>query len=169
MEHTIPDADFDPALDCCHRGAPGQNHALDCFTGLGGEANAPHPPLGRGDAPERENPRLDARAKAAVERGETGQERCERIEAELAVDFGPLTSRADVGFLLDALRLAGNQRVQGLREAVGLIRAAKQREVTTRFLAGKKEQTARAMNSKLLDTVANLIEKYAADAADGRV
>jgi hypothetical protein len=81
----------------------------------------------------------------------------------------PAAGEAEVLFLLDLLAEAGDQRVVGLREAAGLIRAAKQREVTTRFLVGKKEQVSRSMNSKLMDTVANLIDKYAADAAAGRV
>ena len=130
--------------------------------------------IGEEPTPDRTDPDAELLAPAVdhaptPDRTETTRERYERIEAELSVEMGPLTSRADVGFLLDALRLAGAQRVMGLREAAGLIRAAKQREVTTRFLVGKKEQAARAMNSKLMDTVANLIDKYADDAAEGRV
>lgn len=60
-------------------------------------------------------------------------------------------------------------RVRGLHEAAGLIRASLNKEVTARFLVGKKESAARAMNAKLLATVANLIEQFAGDAEAGRV
>lgn len=101
--------------------------------------------------------------------GETGPQRVSRIERQASVEFGESVSHADVLFLIGILRRAGDQRVQGLREAAGLIRAAKNREVTTRFLVGKKEQAARGINSKLMDTIANLIDKYADDARDGRL
>lgn len=100
---------------------------------------------------------------------ENPNHRLARIELELLESPDAVPNRADINFLLSVVRHLGDQRILGLREAAGLIRAAKQREVTTRFLVGKKEQTARSMNSKLMDTVANLIEKYAQDAADGNL
>lgn len=100
---------------------------------------------------------------------ETPNRRLARIEQDLAESLDRLPSRADVDFLFSVVRKLGDQRVLGLREAAGLIRAAKNREVSTRFLAGKKEQIARSMNSKLMDTVANLVDKYAQDVEDGRL
>lgn len=98
---------------------------------------------------------------------ESAQERLARVEQSMA-DGHPV-DRADAFFLLSVVRQLGDRRIHGLREAAGLVRAAKDREVTTRFLAGKKEQVARAMNSKLMDTVAKLIDRYADDAAAGKV
>lgn len=100
---------------------------------------------------------------------ETANQRLARIELSLAGSPDLVLGRPDTNFLLAVVRRLGNQRVMGLREAAGLIRAAKQREVTTRFLVGKKEHAVRSMNSKLMDTVANLIEHYAQDAEDGKI
>lgn len=143
---------FDPGLDCCHRETPLQNHAPGCFTGLGGSLEK--------DAPAGNN-------FAAAVASESTRDRLNRIEA--AATGLQVANLADTNFLLSVVRRLGDQRVLGLREAVGLIRAAKNREVTTRFLVGKKEQAARSMNSKLMDTVANLIEKYAVDVEAGKL
>lgn len=54
-------------------------------------------------------------------------------------------------------------RVQGLREAAQLLRAAQNKEVKARVLVGKRENAYRAMNAQLMVNVATLIERYAAD------
>lgn len=71
----------------------------------------------------------------------------------------------------DELQSSRNKpgRVLGLREAADLIRAARQKEVVARVLVGKREHAVRAMNAKLLENVAALIERYAADAEAGRL
>ncbi len=166
MADPLPaDPDFDTALDCCRRNSRGENHAPDCFTGLGQMgADAPHGPvLDILGSPQ--NPEILPRGDTAEE---TAQDRVERIEREIQSDPAD-GHRDDILFLLELLRRAGDQRVAGLREAAGLIRAAKNRETTTRFLVGKKEQAVRASNAKLMDVVANLIEQFAGDAAAGRV
>ena len=94
-------------------------------------------------------------------------DRLNRIEVSAAEGRGP--SVDDANFLLRIVRRLGDQRVMGLREAAGLIRAAKHRETTTRFLVGKREQAIRASNSKLMDVVANLIDQYAQDAEDWKI
>lgn len=101
--------------------------------------------------------------------GETGPQRVSRIERQASIEAGESVSHADVLFLISIIRRWGDPRIQGLREAAGLIRAAKQRETTTRFLVKGREQEIRASNSKLMDTVAALIERYASDAEQGRV
>ena len=105
----------------------------------------------------------------APEAATTVNHRLAMIELDLAEDGAKTVTREDANFLLSVVRRLGDQRVIGLREAAGLIRAAKHRETTTRFLAGKNEQVARSMNSKLMDTVANLIDRYAQDAEDGKL
>lgn len=95
---------------------------------------------------------------------ETIRERLERIEANSAT-----VDRQDVLFMLDLISNLGGQRIRGIREAAGLIRRSQNKEVTTRFLVGKKETAARAMNNKLLDVVAGLIERYAEDAQAGKL
>lgn len=62
----------------------------------------------------------------------------------------------------------GAGRFFGLKEASEIIEAAAHKEVIVRFLAGKREHAQRAINSKLLTNVANLIRRYADDAENQR-
>lgn len=60
-------------------------------------------------------------------------------------------------------------RVNGLREAAELIKAAAGKEVTSRVLIGKRELLNRGLNHKLMMTVAGLVLRYADDAEAGRL
>ncbi|SRR5258708_29748332 len=119
--------------------------------------------------------------------GESDDDRLLRLhnepEAAAPADVAWLTGLVRIGHVasealreeLQVLKLAVERfkerdipgRVIGLREAAGLIRAAANKEVTARFLVGKKENAARAMNSKLMHSVAGLIDRYADDAEKG--
>ncbi|MDE2100688.1 MAG: hypothetical protein KGL39_25815 [Patescibacteria group bacterium] len=68
----------------------------------------------------------------------------------------------DVSFLVDMLKAAGNQRVKGLQEAAGLIRASVRR-------ATVNPEIGRTVNTALLARVAGLVDAYAADAAAGKL
>lgn len=99
---------------------------------------------------------LDA-AEAATNAVETVGQRLRRIE-----DNSVAVDRVDVLWMLELIGKLGFERVRGLREAAGLLRAAVARGT---LLPGK----GMGVNNKLLARVAGLVDRYAQDVEDGKL